>query len=124
MLKNSYPQEFLDLINPVIKNEEFLKRKEYMHHGNKSVYEHSIKVAYLAYRISKKLHVDYKNTTIAAILHDFYYKPWQTLEKRPLFKKHGFVHGKEAANNSLNYFLLRSLRLFLLTLVFSFVIFI
>ena len=43
--------------------------------------------------------------SIGAILHDFYYKPWQdSKEKRSFFKQHGFVHAKEALENSRKHF--------------------
>ena len=101
-------EEFLDIIKDILNNEEFLKRKTYKHHGKTSVYEHSFAVAYYAYMMAKKLHLkDYKvrNTAIAGILHDFYYQDWTTIkENRPLFKKHGFVHAKEAKENSKKHF--------------------
>lgn len=105
MLKNNYQEEFLNIINPIITHEEFLKRKEFMHHGKTTVFDHSMKVAYRAYKIAKKLKLNYKDAAIAGILHDFYYKPWQSLDRNtPLLKKHGFVHGNEASINSLKYF--------------------
>ena len=34
-------------------------------------------------------------------MHDFYYNPWQeSSEKKPFFQQHGFVHAKEALENS------------------------
>lgn len=94
-------EEFNNIIEDIIKNEEYLKRKEYSHHGDTSVYEHSLNVAYYAFRMSKKLKLDYKSATIAGMLHDFYYKDWQkNKEKQPFFKQHGFVHAREALENS------------------------
>lgn len=98
-------KEFNEIIKDIINNEEYLKRKEYHHHGETSVYDHCLNVAYYTYRITKKLKLDYKSATTAAILHDFYYKDWQlNKEKRPLLKQHGFVHAKEALENSRNIF--------------------
>lgn len=49
--------------------------------------------------------MDYKSVAIAGLLHDFYDKPWQnSVEKRPFFQKHGFVHAKEAKENACKYF--------------------
>ena len=99
-------QEFISIIKPIVKHPEYQKRKYYMHHENQSVYNHSINVAYIVFKISKKnKYLDTKSAVIGALLHDFYYKPWQDLkEKRPFFKQHGFVHAKEALENSRNYF--------------------
>lgn len=101
--KNGIPdeEEFYNIINDIINNEEYLKRKEYHHHGETSVYDHCLDVAYYAFRMSKKLNLDYKSATIAGMLHDFYYKDWQkNTEKQPFFKQHGFIHAKEALENS------------------------
>ena len=101
-------EEFLDIVGNILSNEEFLKRKEYKHHGSTSVYEHSFAVSYYAYIMAKKLHLSkrkVKNAAIAGLLHDFYYNDWTKVkEKLPLFKKHGFVHAKEAKENSLKHF--------------------
>ena len=44
---------------------------------------------------------DAKSVAIGGLLHDFYYKPWQNNnEKKKFLKKHGFVHAKEALDNS------------------------
>lgn len=98
--------EHIKIISEIINNDEFQKRKMYHHHGEISVYEHSIKVMYLAYRIGKKFkNVDINSIIIGGILHDFYYDDWQLCtEKRPLFKKHGFVHAHEALLNAEKYF--------------------
>ena len=99
-------KEFLEIIKPIIEHSEFIKRKEYMHHENESVYEHSINVAFIVFKMCKKRKkVDLKSAVYGALLHDFYFKPWQTSsEKRPFLKKHGFVHAREALENSRIYF--------------------
>lgn len=100
-----YDKEFLKYIEAIINNDEFIKRKKYMHHINESVYDHSMKVAYLSYKFAKKHNLNVRNICIGAILHDFYYKPWQdNHEKRSFFKMHGFVHANEALMNSKKYF--------------------
>lgn len=94
-------KEFNKIVRNILYSKEFKKRKDYTHHGNISVYDHSIKVAYLAYKISKLLKLDYKNATIGGILHDMYYEPWQEKPSiKPFYKKHGFTHAKEALDNS------------------------
>lgn len=99
-------REYEEIIKDIIQHPEFQKRKEYMHHENESVYEHSLKVSFLAYRIAKFLHLkNSRDIAIGGILHDFYDKPWQErTEKTKLLKKHGFVHAKEASKNAYRYF--------------------
>ncbi len=69
---NSYDDlEFERIISPVLEIEEFNQLKFITHHGI-TRYDHSIRVAYLSYKVSKFLHLDYKEVTIAALLHDFF----------------------------------------------------
>ena len=97
--------EFYKIIEPIIIEQEFQRRKEYPHHINESVYEHVLRVSYDCYKIGKKLGMDYKSLTIAGILHDFYEKPWQySNEQKPFFQKHAFTHAKEAVVNAKKYF--------------------
>ena len=97
--------EFYKIIEPIIIEKEFQRRKEYPHHINESVYEHVIRVSYDCYKIGKRLGMDDKALTIAGLLHDFYEKPWQySNEKKPFFQKHAFTHAKEAVVNSKKYF--------------------
>lgn len=102
----NYNEEYLMIASDILNNEEFIKRKSYKHHGNISVYDHSLKVSQLAYKISKKFKsMDRKSIIIGGLLHDFYYKSWMdNKEKKSFFKKHGFVHAKEALENSKNIF--------------------
>ena len=98
-------QEYMNIVHNILENNEFLKRKEYKHHGEKSVYNHSLEVSYLSYKISKKLKLDYKDTAIGGLLHDFYYKDWHLVPKeKNIFKKHGFTHAKQALENTKKFF--------------------
>ncbi|MCI8467412.1 MAG: HDIG domain-containing protein [Bacilli bacterium] len=97
--------EFFEIVKPILEHPEFKKRKEYIHHIGESVYEHTLRVSFDSYKIAKKLHWDYKAAAIGGILHDFYDSPWQeSKEKKPFFKKHGFVHAEEARINAWKYF--------------------
>ncbi|MBO5095548.1 MAG: HD domain-containing protein [Bacilli bacterium] len=95
-------KEQLQIFATILENEEFKKRKSFCHHGDITVYEHSLKVALMAYKISRFFkNIDLNSLIIGALLHDFYFRDWQSYrEKRPFFKKHGFVHAKEALDNS------------------------
>lgn len=100
-MKEVYFQEFLDIVSPIINNEEFLKRKNYAHHENESVYDHSMKVAFSSYLCAKKLNLDYKSVAIGGLLHDFYYEDWQKKHvHKKFFQMHGFVHARQALENS------------------------
>ncbi len=93
--------DYYEVVKEILENPEFLKRKEYKHHGDTSVYDHSLTVSYNSYRICRFFHLDKESAAIGGLLHDFYYNPWQdNMEKKPLFQKHGFVHAREALENS------------------------
>lgn len=97
--------EYYEIINEILGSEEFQKRKHYKHHGDISVYDHSLAVSKLSYILAKKFNCDYRSAAIAGLLHDFYYKPWQeNLEKQKFLKKHGFVHAEQAMNNSYQFY--------------------
>lgn len=98
--------EYLEIVSSILENKEFIKRKEWKHHENCSLYEHLLVVSYLSYKICKKRSLNYKDAAIGGILHDFYKEPWQEHlgEKKPFFKQHGFVHAKEAKDNAYKFF--------------------
>ena len=97
--------EYYSIINEILKNEEFQKRKNFMHHGNLSVYDHSLAVSKLSYTLAKRLKKDYRSAAIGGLLHDFYVNPWKEIkEKQKLLKKHGFTHALDAKNNAKLYF--------------------
>lgn len=71
MLIGYSDEEFQNLINPILTNQEFLQTKDKVHHGI-TRFEHLMRVSYYSYIITKKLHLNYKETTRAALLHDFF----------------------------------------------------
>ncbi len=103
--KYDYMKQYFDIVYPILNHEEFIKRKNWRHHGDTSLYDHCLKVSMLAYQFSLKFNMDSRSVAIGGLLHDFYYQPWmENIEKKPLLKKHGFVHAKEARDNAYNYF--------------------
>ncbi len=108
-------EEFSDIeyyykvANPIINNEEFLKRKDFLHHDD-SVYEHSIDVSFTSYRMALRLsrifNIDIDDVIRGSLLHDFYVKPWRENRNKSknIFKAHGFTHAKIACENSYKYF--------------------
>lgn len=105
MMKSRDLAEWEKIVEPIVTSEEYLKRKSFRHHGDKTVYDHSVKVSKWSYAMAKKIHGDYKSAAIAGLLHDFYTTPWQEItEKQPLFKRHGFVHARIALENARKYY--------------------
>lgn len=108
-VRKNYPQ-YYSIVEEILTNEEFLKRKNYPHHGEISVFDHSLRVSLRSYLVAEKLKLDYHRAAIGGLLHDFYDKPWQQKpveedsKKEKLLEKHGFVHAKQALKNAKFYF--------------------
>ena len=64
-------KEFMSVAMPILYHKEFLKTKSIVHHGN-TRYNHSVRVAYIAYKLSKLLGFDTKSSIRAGALHDFF----------------------------------------------------
>ena len=67
-------KEFIALIRDTTRSKEFRRMKGYKHHVKGSVYDHSVKVAYLCYKHRKrfKMKIDIDEFIKGALLHDFY----------------------------------------------------
>jgi len=63
--------EFISIIKPILEMKEFQKLKDVSHHGSNR-FDHSLRVAYFSYKITKFFHLNYQEATIAALLHDFF----------------------------------------------------
>ena len=79
MYRYELDQEFLKIIDKVIKNKEYMKMQTFLHHRD-SVYDHSLEVAYYSYLTAKKLKkynkkLSIENVVYSALLHDFYLIP-------------------------------------------------
>lgn len=97
--------EWYSFVRPIIEDSEFIRRKTFRHHGEKSVYDHSVQVSKYAYRMAKFFNKDARSASIAGLLHDFYTTPWQDVViKQPIYKMHAFTHAKDALTNSQKHF--------------------
>ena len=96
--------EFNDIIKPYL-IDEFNELKNINHHGI-TRYNHSLRVAYYTYLVTKALHINYEEATIAALLHDFFTD--EVDDEMSLFKLRR--HPKYALNNASKYFYLTDLQ--------------
>ena len=113
--------DWYKIVKPILKHKEFQKRRLFIHHENESLWTHSIKVSFNAYRYAKKHNINTYNCAIAGLLHDFYTSAWQYSEqleklnkkyrynfingkKKKISEMHAFTHPKEALDNSKKYF--------------------
>jgi len=101
-----YDDFFLSIARPIIEHEEYQKMRLIPHH-HRSVFEHSLNVAYLAYKISSKLKLDTVSTIRGALLHDFYLFKFKKREGKNLIAegyRHSRNHPRIAKENALKYF--------------------
>ncbi len=98
-MNNYIDQEFFNIIKPIAENEEFQKTKRIDHHGI-TRFDHSMRVAYFSYKITKKLRLDYKETTEAAMLHDFFLDEVNNENSIAKLRR----HPNHAVSKSLEYF--------------------
>jgi len=92
-------QEFRSIIKPLLDRCPFEETKNEKHHGI-TRYEHSMRVAYFSYIVTKVLGLDYKETTEAALLHDFF--TTEVSEKNGIARLR--QHPRVAVENAKKYF--------------------
>lgn len=95
-------KEFLEIINDIIKNEEFQNLKQYKHHYIYTRFEHCLSVSYYSYLVCKLLHVDYISAARAGLLHDLFFYDCESPESKP--ENHMKNHPKVALENAQNIF--------------------
>ena len=91
----------MSIVNNILDNDEFLKIRQIEHHGI-SRYDHSLKVSYYSYKIAKVLHLDYEQTAVGGLLHDFFLSPENRTQKERL--KSVFTHPKQAVAMAITQF--------------------
>ena len=81
--------QYMNIIDEYVNNEKFQKTKFIEQHGV-TRFEHSIKVSYYSYKIAKFLHLNYKETAVGGLLHDFFISSNEmgTKEKVNMFFSH------------------------------------
>lgn len=93
--------EFYHIIKELIQNEQVQKMKQFRQHYNTSTYEHCLHVAYLNYRIAKKLHLDHVSLARAGMLHDLFLYDWRKKQRNiEIDGLHAFVHPKISLKNA------------------------
>lgn len=86
-----YDDYFLAVARPIIEHNEYQKMKVIPHHHG-SVFEHSLDVAYLSYKIAMKFRLDVISTIRGALLHDFYLYKFKKEKTRTCSQKATGIH--------------------------------
>ena len=90
------------IVRDILENEEFQKTKDIVHHGH-TRYEHCLRVSLVSYYVSKVLHLNVKEVTRAALLHDFFLEDNLEITKKKRAKLL-VNHPKKALENASKYF--------------------
>ena len=94
------------LVNDIINNDEFNKLSNIPHHGETRI-DHSLKVSYYSYKISKFLKLDYRETARAGLLHDFYFDRTKDYKQvKDKVKLYTTGHPEDALTNADELFIL------------------
>ena len=95
--------EYMSITKDILDNTEFMKMDEIEHHGITRL-NHSLKVSYYSYKLSKILHLDYKETARGGLLHDFFFSPEVRDSKQKFIST--FTHPAKALETANKYFVL------------------
>ena len=94
----------------ILVSEHFLRLKEFIQHGNVTVYEHCIHVALCAIKLNRALYAKSKERELirGALLHDYFLYDWHNADAPGNLhpKLHGFYHPGIALRNATRDFVL------------------
>lgn len=84
----------------ILKSNKYKRLKEFRHHGNMTVMDHSIRVAEMSWRIVEFFHIkcNRKDLIQGCLLHDYFLYDWHEIKNR--MRLHGFRHPKIALENA------------------------
>ncbi len=107
-------KEYKDILckhgSDILGSDEFVRLREFIQHGNVTVYEHCIHVALCAIKINRALYAKSKERELirGALLHDYFLYDWHNADApgntHP--KLHGFYHPGIALKNATRDFVL------------------
>ena len=89
---------FTELARPILDDPNYQSMKQYVQHGKVTTYEHCMAVAWTAFRINRRLHLEVNEAELvtACLLHDYYLYDWHTHGDH----LHGFHHPAIAADQA------------------------
>jgi len=93
-----------------IKDSRIIESKNFIQHGNTSVYDHSLNVTYCALAVSSIFKVKVNETSLirGCLFHDYFLYDWHS-KKTDRPRPHGYLHPKIALNNTMKVYELNSI---------------
>ncbi|MDR1018895.1 MAG: phosphohydrolase [Lachnospiraceae bacterium] len=92
--------EFIQVIMDLLNISEVQEMKEYIHHGDKTLFDHSIHVAYFNFLFAKFFGLDIKSATRAGLLHDLFLYDWHDHFRETGNMFHGITHPAVSLKNA------------------------
>ena len=102
MKKYYEDRKYISNVSDILDHPEFQKLENIIHHGGNR-YNHSIRVSYYSYKISKFLHLDSEKVARAGLLHDFFFEDNLVLDKKTRLSVL-VKHPEYACDNAKRYF--------------------
>ena len=99
-----YKKEIVKHLSALMQEGPIEENKNYIQHGDVTVFDHCIAVAEYSCRMAEFLHlsVNRKAMIRGALLHDYFLYDWH--EKNAGHRFHGFIHAGRALQNAKNDF--------------------
>lgn len=97
-------EQYIEIINPIMRHEQFSQMGSIQHHADTRL-NHSLKVSYYSYKIAKTLKLDYIDVARGGLLHDFYLgqvNDQETIKEK--FLLYTTKHPDQALDNASKYF--------------------
>ena len=91
-------KEYVSIVADLLAQPAVQKLANYTQHHHSTRLQHSIAVSYDSYKIAKKMHLDYRSTARAGLLHDLFYYDWRTTKFN--LGTHAFIHPRVALRNA------------------------
>ena len=85
--------EYIEIVDNILNNDEFKKIDDIEHHGTSRL-KHSMRVSYYSYKIAKGLGLNYYNVARGGLLHDFFLSDNNRSDKERILDT--FTHPKRA----------------------------
>ena len=92
---------YYEIVDDILLDNEFKKIDKCVHHGLSRL-DHSCRVSYYSYKVTKALKLNYVDTARAGLLHDFFLNKYNTKNSRKLLISHPSI----ALNNAKKHFVL------------------
>jgi uncharacterized protein len=90
-------KDYMAIVGDFLKTDELQKLDQIEHHYISTRLQHSLRVSYRSYRITRALGWNARSTARAGLFHDLFYYDWRDTK---FAKSHAYVHPRIAYRNA------------------------